>query len=346
MNLSNEIELRVNKPLLIYGNPGSGKTHLALELMKDAIVLRIDVSQIKEIKDMKNYILDRIKKRNITLMFENKKEQRGLLIDDIHIFNKHDKTCFKSLIEFIRDGIYFKSKIVITCCSSFLNNKSICKLKISRYYLHYTYPEYHKLCLNLVKERVISIDFQSINNKIRNSNYSFNNFLSECSDKNNVFTKDNFDGQEQITKKMINGYYPCYEVFRLCEGDEKVILLNLIENINNDFLKIYNFCDIFNRMKIFTFETKFLNIPIKMINSTIQTNNNLIYNRYISKNMIRYKNMNHIILDKVIYLLDTYNMTLKPIYRTELSKIDSQILKYHINIYESLYDTRSLYQSN
>ena len=84
-----------------------------------------------------------------------------------------------------------------------------------------------------------------------------------------------------------------------------------------------------------------------MINNTIQTSSTLIYNRYISKNMIRYKNIkNYNILDRLIYLLDTYSMTSSPIYRSELAKIDNKIIKHHINVYESLYDTRSLYQSS
>ena len=347
MNHSNEIELSIGKPLLIYGSPGTGKTHLALELLKGMIMLRIDVSQIKEIRDMKQYILDRLMKRNITLMFEEKKEQRALLIDDIHIFNKHDKSCFRSLIEFIRDGNYYRSKIVITCCDTFIKNKSICKLKISRYHLEYTYSEYYKLCIKIFNEKNLKIDSKSCDDKIRISNYSFNNFISECSDIKNMFTKDNFDDQEVLTKKIINEEFTSQEVFQLCEGNEKIILLNLIENITNDFINIYNFCDEFNRMPIFTFENKLLNIPIKMINTTIQNNSNLIYNRYISKNMIRYKNMkNDMIINNIIYLLDTYRKTGNSEYKIELVKIDNRIIKYHINIYESLYDTKSLYQLN
>jgi chromosomal replication initiation ATPase DnaA len=91
MSDSNKLELPCGKPLLIYGNPGSGKTHLALELLKDTILLRIDVSQIKEIKeikDMKHYLLDKLKRRNVTLMFKDKNDQRGLLIDDISYLSK------------------------------------------------------------------------------------------------------------------------------------------------------------------------------------------------------------------------------------------------------------------
>jgi len=353
MNDSKKIELSSNKPLLIYGNPGSGKTHLALELLKDTILLRIDVSQIRGVKDMKKYILDRLRKRNVTLMFEEKKEQRGLLIDDIHIFHKHDKLCFKSLMEFLGAGIYYKSKVVITCCNTFIKNKNICKLRISRYEMKYTYSEYYKLCLKIVKDKKIKVNLESRDCKIYDSKYNFNTFLSECEQNNDKLMKDNYDGIEEITSKIINETFTIQEIFLICEGDEKTILLNLLENIENDFLEIYKFCDYFNRKDIFIYENKFLNIPIMMINSMNimnimnQKTNEIIYNRYISKNMIRHKNMkNDALSDKIIYLMDTYRMTEDKKYRDELLKAEDKIIRYHINIYEDLYDIKSLYQLN
>ena len=56
MNNLNDILLQKNKPLLIYGKSGSGKTHLALELLKDTILLRIDSIFLKDIKDIKTYL--------------------------------------------------------------------------------------------------------------------------------------------------------------------------------------------------------------------------------------------------------------------------------------------------
>ena len=94
-------------PLLIYGNPGCGKSYLANELLKDTVLLRIDLNLLRGIQNSKEYILDRLKKRNVTLMFQNINEQRGLLIDDIHIFYKHDKVSYKSIIEFIEDKKYY-----------------------------------------------------------------------------------------------------------------------------------------------------------------------------------------------------------------------------------------------
>ena len=119
------ILLEKNKPLLIHGNPGSGKTHLALELLKDTILLHLDSINLKDIKNIKKYIVDRIQKRNITLMFVESKETRGLLIDDLHTFHKYDKNSYNGIIDFLKEKKYYNNKIIITCDMSFLNNKHL-----------------------------------------------------------------------------------------------------------------------------------------------------------------------------------------------------------------------------
>ena len=48
-------------PLLIYGNPGCGKSYLANELLKDTVLLRIDLNLLRGIQNSKEYILDRLK---------------------------------------------------------------------------------------------------------------------------------------------------------------------------------------------------------------------------------------------------------------------------------------------
>ena len=71
--------------LFITGPPGAGKTSLALELLKDTVLLRIDSSLIKQHKDLTQYILNSIRKRNITLMFQEK-QNRSILLDDLDVF--------------------------------------------------------------------------------------------------------------------------------------------------------------------------------------------------------------------------------------------------------------------
>ena len=94
--------------------------------------------------------------------------------------------------------------------------------------------------------------------------------------------RDNFDGIDNRTKKLCKIRYDLNDIFRYCCGDEKVILLNMIENINNkNVYKIYNFVELFNDKDIFK-KYELLNIPISFINKYINYDNHkIIYNRYV-----------------------------------------------------------------
>jgi len=72
-----------------------------------------------------------------------------------------------------------------------------------------------------------------------------------------------------------------------------------------------------------------------MINKNINYDNkDIIYNRYISKNMITHKN-NKGFDDYLLYLIDTYMKYSK--YYDHLKLYDKDILEYHKNIYENIY---------
>ena len=45
---------------------------------------------------------------------------------------------------FIREKQFYGSKIILTCCTSFLKNKDLLRLKIPRYEIKYTKSEYYK----------------------------------------------------------------------------------------------------------------------------------------------------------------------------------------------------------
>lgn len=330
------ILLKKNIPLLIYGKPGCGKTHIALELLKDTILLRLDSINLKDIKNINKYIIDRIKKRNITLMFEKVNECRGLLIDDIDVFHKYDKNSFNGIIDFIKDKKYYNNKIIITCNTDFMKNKCLKRCKLKMFHLNYNYNEYYKICLQISENRKLNYNLEELDSKIYSSKYNFNKFISDVKT-NNSTIRDNFDGIEEQVNKLCKINYNIKEIFRTCYGDEKVLLLNMMENILNydkKTYKIYNFIDLFNNKDIFIKELFLLNIPIYMLNKNIKiANQPMIYNKYIIHGMISNKN-NINYDDYLFYLIDTYVKHDK--YKNIINNYDKKIIDFHKNLYETL----------
>ena len=335
--------LEKNKPLLIHGKPGSGKTHLALELLKDTVLLHLDSINLKDIKDIKKYILDRIQKRNITLMFQESKETRGLLIDDLHNFHKYDKNSFNGIIDFLKGKKYYNNKIILICDTSFLKNKCLKRINLKRIHLKYDYNEYYKNCLSIAKDKKYKYSLDELDSKIYKSDYNFHKFISDCSEcVDNCSIRDNFDGVEECTKKLCQERYNLNDIFRLCSGDEKIILLNMMENNKSDNIyKIHQYVDLFNNKDIFLKEYELLNIPIGFINKYMNPKHVIIYNRYTSRNMITFKNTK--IYDEYLYyLIDTYVKHDK--YKNLIETYDKNILNYHIEIYENINNIKVLFQ--
>ena len=350
-------------PLLIYGRPGCGKSYLANELLKDTILLRIDLNLLRGIQNSKEYILDRLKKKNITLMFKNINEQRGLLIDDIHIFYKYDKILYKSIIEFIKDKKYYGSKIILTCCTSFLKNKDLFKLNIQNYEIKYNKSEYYKICLEILKDKEIKLSGGKCDNLIYYSNNNLNKFINELnilcnesSDKFFIKNKDNFDSLHNITINLLRNKYSFNEIISLCENDEIIIGFNLLENsllfikdYERSLYKIYEYYTISDSIETFTIKNHdrliknySMGLSICVINYYInkyyKENNisNIIYNKYISRTMANvislniYRNNNLSYSDELIYLLYTLNkLKLNKLNKLKLNKYKNKILEIY-----------------
>ena len=219
-------------PLLIDGLPGTGKTYLANKLLKDTVLLRIDTNSLKNFRNIKEYILERLKKRNVTLMFQKKNELRGLLIDDIHIFYKYDKISYKLILELIKDNKYYGCKIILTCCSTFIKNKDLCKIKIFKYKINYDRSNYYKLCFTIIEQKKIKLSGDECDKLIYHSNYNLNIFMSELDSFMNQTEciRDNYDSIEKLTDNLLKNKYSFDEIFRICENDEIIIGFNLLQN--------------------------------------------------------------------------------------------------------------------
>lgn len=311
--------LNKSKLLLIHGKPGSGKTHLSMNLSNDMVLTKIDSSMLKTIKS-KDYLLDIIKKHNVTMMFSEKKENRCLLIDDIHIFYKYDRTFFKILIEFIKERKYYNTYIILTCNNTFLKNKGLVKIKkhLSYHEIKYTYTQYYKLCLKIAKINKYNLD--DLDKKIYFSGFNLNNFKSSCEE--TINNKDNYDPIEIVTKDLINNKYEINELFRICQGDEIILSYNLLENleriVNKDLKKYYKIYNNFVNSDIIEYNIvkydKDLSIKYLSILSLANINyyinmecKNITMNKYISKCMVLTNVKPIPNLDFMIYIIDTLN---------------------------------------
>ena len=345
------IPIDKNKPLLIHGLPGSGKTHMALKLAKDMVLTKIDSSMLKSIKN-KDFILEIVKKRNVTLMFSDVKEQRCLLIDDIHVFQKYDKYFFKIIVEFIKNNQYYHSYIILVCNNSLLKNKLLLQIKkyINTYEIKYSYPQYYKICLKLSEEKKIDLRLDDLDKKIYLSGYNFNTFLSSCNE-TKMNCKDNQDPIEIVTQDLITNRYKLAELFRICENDEIILSYNLLENISSiirfDIKKYNKIYETFINSDIIEYKLvkhdkeciKYMSIlAISYINYYIDSIcKNILMNRYISKCMVLTNTVNIKYLNLNLYLHDSYIKYKDNSYLDELLKLDKKEYDRIIKIYEYFY---------
>jgi hypothetical protein len=317
----------LNKVLIIHGKSGVGKSLLAKEIFKDRIITEIDTLNIKNNNNLEDYLINIISKKNISLMFDNNKKERGIIIDNINIFHKYDKRNFKLLCNFLVRKNFYKTKIICISDTKFLINKSIKKINSLFIHLKYDSYHYHKIINNIVSDYNLNLSFDKKNSLLLNSNYDLNRFITQLNDIDNKNILDNFDSSSILYEKIFKEKINIKDISRLFDSDKITISLNLLENITdytiniNDILDIYNyyvFADIhekhtlnnnLNFYSIYTigiYNLKFSNKNIKSYNFD--------NNKYLSQSFIYIHN------DKII----------------------SNIHKYHDNIYFYLY----LYNSN
>jgi len=326
------------QPVLIYGKPGSGKSFIARELLKETIKTIIDTSHIKDHKYLKDYIRNMLNKKNITLMFNESNEQRGLIIDDLHVFYKHDKLSYKSIVELIKEGKFWGAKIVLTCCATFMKNKDLVKLKLNSFSSAISYSQYYRICIDIANQKEIHLSGDQYDKIIHLSKFNYNSFISDCYQEVNQ-RKDNFGTIEDITAMMFDRSLKCEEIYTLCSNDELVLSLNLLENIlsfveglsDESLLKIYeyySYSDIISYANIKyngIFSVNSFSLSAAMINHQIHAKDmkvnqvtKIVYNKYISKSMVIVSSRNNFLSSNftyhslIIYLFNTYDCFRSP----------------------------------
>lgn len=346
------------EPLFICGCPGSGKTSLAKEILQERVVTQIDSLCMKNNMDIYEYIKNIIQKRNITMMFEQKKEKRGLIIDDIDLFYKHDKKIYKGIINLLSSELY-DTKVILTCSIKFLNNRSLSKLAYSKLLLVYDNHKIHKICKNICTEQNINLSLVKKQELIKRSS-NINTLISLLtSEQNEIITHelDNYDEEEILYENIFEKDYSLKDLARIYTPNKTKISLDLLENlfdITDDIAIIKNIYDYYTLSDIF--ETRCINYPDIVEYDTILTvynfhskikqfgirNKNYIPNKYISKSIIHIyslkMNYHYDLIYFYLYLVHTNTYDKNII--NELLRLDKNILNIFIKTFNFYYNSK------
>jgi hypothetical protein len=353
----------LNDILFIYGDGGIGKTELAKEIFKKKVITIIDSLSLKNKTDIHDYLLNIIKKKNITMMFDKSKRlDRGIIIDNLEIFHKHDKKIYKSILSILSTYKFYETRIIVICSSKFIKHRSLNKIKFKKLCLSYDKHNFHKILNNILKDENKSLTFDQKEKYIKNSNNNINILKSYIDEKNkeiNIF--DNYDTHEILTKKLIMNKFTIEDISRLFVNEKITISLNLIENIytytknlneisdiyndyvNGDIIDTttlnYNIEDYYTIFTIYKFNLILRKYKIDMYypiknNNYISRLTILIYNEKISNTF----KINRSIIYPYLY---SFNLNLKISFiYDKLKNIDKKELEYFIKSFNYFYKSK------
>ena len=215
------------KPLIIYGNSGVGKTSLAEYILKDFTKVVINVESCKSVPSLKDHLDMSLYKKSITMMFTKKNVYKGILFDDLNYLQLNDKILFKSILEFSKNKNINHPVIFIF---NSIKHKNIQVL----------YKRCFPICISYTEKQFIDISSRfflndqkiDIKTLAKKSHYNFNSLKINLDFKANVENIESYEESnhelEEYIKKMFQK--DTEMIIKSSYSDYNIIGLNILEN--------------------------------------------------------------------------------------------------------------------
>jgi hypothetical protein len=290
-------------PLIIYGQEGSGKTTIALEILKDYNLIKVFPENIENI-NIEDYIISSLGRRDVLQMFNNSRG-KALYIEDFHLFNNNIQA--KLL------GIIKKCKIpTIIVISKLSRSIDILKRFSLLFELKYNNSELIKIIKKNVNTHLTNKELISF---IKDCNNNLNTVILHLN-----IIKNNTDHKEKteiVTEGLMNNT-KSFNLFSIHEYN--TLGLNFLTQLEN-YIKTDKISEI---SKVYEYILMGGVIESTMLNDPVYFDLLVIYN-VISPHRIIKNNRNN---KKYIYKYNNY-----------LSK--SMICIHQNNIYHDLKNIQS-----
>ena len=358
------------KPLIIYGDNGCGKSILAEYILKDYTVIKIDIEFCRNRVNFNGFLDLSLNKKNIKMMFSNESIYKAIIIDDLNYIQKSDKKLFKSIYDWIRMNQKIKSKHPIIFIGNRLDTKQLEDIYKKCFPIQLSFSI--NQMIDLTKKYLIDgyiIKEESIKGLINNSNKNFHNIKTNLSffykkEVNEVIDIKQFETEgnvNSIMKKILLNEYNIESIYRYSQNDYTILGLNILENVNH-LTNNYKIIDEIyyhqiigdyiytlihqnnNWMLIEHLITYQILVPYLLLKDKINKKKlkNMLYNKYISKsiiythnyNLIKVVSYNYKLLFYIYNLLRTKNVQ----GYIEEYKITKKIFVKFIKYYEWLYN--------
>lgn len=218
------------KPIVIIGGKGCGKTRLAEYILRDFTKIYIHSEHSRNISNLTEYLNDSLYKKSITMLFKNHNQYKSIIFDDLEYIKDTDKSLFKSILTFSKDS--HREHPIIYILSS-IDHKEYKEL----------YNRCFPISIDLSLEQIYMIvrkyfihdkkHLSYIKQIVKQCHSNFHSIQSNIALHTKKETIQSYEIKEDNPLLFMNQLLQTTQIddiFRRCSYDYTIISLNLLEN--------------------------------------------------------------------------------------------------------------------